>query len=202
MTRSLTIVVFAGIITLGLFAFMAYLIKQEKVAMTDIPEPIIVQVYELPKDSKVRTIIRRQFQPPEPPPVMTTVKSTLEPAESLSHFEFNPTGLKIENKMSKFNLGAQLANQEARPIIRSNPRYPREALQRGLEGWVRLAFDINKIGEVINIQVVDSQPKRVFDKAAKQALKRWKYKAKSIDGKPIIQTGFTVQLDFNMQQEI
>ena len=77
MTRSLTIIVFAGIITIGLFAFMAYLIKQDKVAKIDIPDPITVQVYDVPKDSKVKSIIRRQFQPPEPPPAMTTTKSTL-----------------------------------------------------------------------------------------------------------------------------
>ncbi|WP_019029201.1 hypothetical protein [Colwellia piezophila] len=34
-----------------------------------------------------------------------------------------------------------------------------------------LAFDINAIGEAVNIFIVDPQPKRTFDKAAKQALK-------------------------------
>jgi protein TonB len=64
-----------------------------------------------------------------------------------------------------------------------------------------LAFDINTIGQVVNISVVDSLPKRVFDKAAKQALKKWKYKAKLVDGKAVAQHNFSVQLDFNMSQK-
>jgi protein TonB len=92
-------------------------------------------------------------------------------------------------------------NNEARPIVRVNPKYPMDAMREGTEGWVKLAFDINKVGKVVNISVIDSQPKRIFDKAARQALRKWKYQAKSVDGQAVYQKSRTVQLDFSMEQQ-
>ncbi|MFB1000584.1 MAG: energy transducer TonB, partial [Colwellia sp.] len=88
-----------------------------------------------------------------------------------------------------------------RPRGRVNPTYPMEAMRKGTEGWVKLAFDINKVGKVVNISVIDSQPKRIFDKAARHALRKWKYQAKSVDGEAVYQKARTVQLDFSMEQQ-
>ena len=48
------------------------------------------------------------------------------------------------------------------------------------------------------MNVIDAEPKRVFDKEAKRALRKWKYKPKVVDGKAMKQVGLTVRLDFNM----
>ena len=48
------------------------------------------------------------------------------------------------------------------------------------------------------VEVIDADPKRIFDKEAKRALRKWKYKPKVVDGTPLRQTGLTVQLDFKM----
>ena len=88
---------------------------------------------------------------------------------------------------------------DARPVVRINPKYPPTAAKNGKECWVKLIFNINEIGGVFNIRVLDSQPKRIFDKAAKQALKKWKYHAKLANGKAIIQKNLSVQLNFKME---
>jgi protein TonB len=36
--------------------------------------------------------------------------------------------------------------------------------------------------------------------AAIQALEKWSYKPKRVEGKPVKQTGLTVQLDFGMEE--
>lgn len=86
------------------------------------------------------------------------------------------------------------------PIIRIEPKYPVQASRDGKEGWVRLSFTINEFGGVEDIDVIDAEPQRVFDREAKRALRKWKYKPQIVDGIPVKMTGMTVQLDFNLDK--
>jgi protein TonB len=202
MKKIISVLSIASVTTFGLFAFMASLINSDQVVITQGLLPVIVDIVELPEETKPEVIPRKQFQPPQPPPVMEISKVTPEISEVSPEFSYNPSELTVKsNVIDIVNINNQ-RDSEARPIVRVNPKYPMEAHRSGIQGWVILAFDISKIGEVINIKVIDSEPKRVFDKAARQALRKWKYRAKSVDGKQIHQKNFTVQLDFNMEQQI
>jgi protein TonB len=97
--------------------------------------------------------------------------------------------------------GLAIRDGEATPIVRINPRYPPAAARDGVEGWVRLRFTIDPSGGVTDVEVIDSNPRRIFDQEARRALLRWKYKPKVVDGKAVSQPGQTVQLDFNLDQE-
>jgi len=85
------------------------------------------------------------------------------------------------------------------PIVRIEPQYPQKAAMQGLEGFVQLSFDITKTGTVSNVKVLKSQPRRIFDMAAKRALLKWKYKPALEDGKAIAKAGEMVQLDFKLE---
>jgi protein TonB len=61
------------------------------------------------------------------------------------------------------------------PLLRPPPIYPSRARRRGLEGWVRLAFVVTARGQVEGLRVEASRPPGVFDKAAVEALKRWRF---------------------------
>ena len=89
---------------------------------------------------------------------------------------------------------------EATPIVRIDPKYPPQAARDGREGWVRLSFTINEVGGVDDIEVIEAEPKRVFDREARRALRKWKYKPKIVDGKAVKQTNMFVQLDFKLEQ--
>lgn len=60
-------------------------------------------------------------------------------------------------------------------LKRVEPRYPRRAKRRGLSGFVDCKFKINPKGEVFDIEIIKSNPKGVFEKAAIKALEKWKF---------------------------
>ncbi len=200
MKKIAIITVLAGITTFGLFAFMAFLISSDKVNLTTPPDDIPFDIVQLPDETPAQVKVRSKLQPPTPPPPIVRTSVPPEVGDTNPSLVYNPPEIKISGNDSNIFTLANKANAEARPLVRVNPKYPIGAARDGIEGWVVLAFDISAIGEVINIAIVDSQPKRTFDKAARQALKKWKYKAKSVDGKAVAQSNFTVQLDFSMAQ--
>lgn len=80
----------------------------------------------------------------------------------------------------------------------ANPSYPKTLNGKRPHGYVQMRFDVNEFGQPINIEVVKSVPKAVFDKAAIDALSRWQYAPKIINSIPVIATGYSVQLDFKV----
>ncbi|EAR59508.1 energy transducer TonB [Neptuniibacter caesariensis] len=67
------------------------------------------------------------------------------------------------------------------------PSYPQRALRRKLEGSVMVEFLVTEAGTVKpgSIKVVKSTPPGVFDKAVIRAIQRWRFKTRTVDGKPV-----------------
>jgi periplasmic protein TonB len=63
--------------------------------------------------------------------------------------------------------------------------YPQRALRQRIEGWVELSFTVTASGDVSEVKVVDSQPRREFDREATRALSQWKFKPRIENGKPV-----------------
>ncbi|MFC5527021.1 energy transducer TonB [Rhodanobacter ginsengisoli] len=55
------------------------------------------------------------------------------------------------------------------------PHYPPSAVRSRQEGWVQLSFKIDTDGRTSDIKVVESQPRRVFDRAAMEAVQRYRF---------------------------
>lgn len=62
------------------------------------------------------------------------------------------------------------------PYYKIKPKYPREALEGGIEGHVLFECDITEEGTVENIRVIEAKPGNVFTTEARRALAKWKYK--------------------------
>jgi len=198
MKKTIALMPLAGIITFGLFAFMAFLVRNDRVAPVEAEPLPVIEVAQTPEDSKVETKPKPVLQPPQPPKPMPRISLAPEQPGLETDFEYQPGQVVIEGTSISDTFGGAPDN-DARPIVQIPPKYPMAALSKGTEGWVVLAFDINPLGGVENIKVLDAQPKRIFDKAAKQALRKWKYRAKLVDGTAVAQKNLTVQLDFNME---
>jgi TonB family protein len=67
------------------------------------------------------------------------------------------------------------------------PVYPREAERQGLSGWVDLEFTIAPDGATQDLVVRNAQPLRVFDQAAVDAVKRWRFEPVMRDGAAVAQ---------------
>ena len=57
------------------------------------------------------------------------------------------------------------------------PVYPRDALRDGISGEVTVAFTVNPDGSVSGASVVSSNPRRTFDAAALDAIRKWRFAA-------------------------
>jgi TonB family protein len=64
----------------------------------------------------------------------------------------------------------------ATPVSRSVPAFPPAAAAQGIRsGNVRARLDIDAAGHVTHVEVLSSDPPRVFDQEAIRALKRWRF---------------------------
>jgi bla regulator protein BlaR1 len=61
------------------------------------------------------------------------------------------------------------------PISMRQPIYPQNALARGIEGQVVVEFGLAIDGSLRDLRVISAQPADVFDQAAIQAMRGWKY---------------------------
>lgn len=64
------------------------------------------------------------------------------------------------------------------PLVRISPRYPLNAVEKEIEGYVDLTFTVNSEGKTDDIKVVASEPEGVFDEEVVKAVERWRYNPK------------------------
>ena len=75
-------------------------------------------------------------------------------------------------------LPALAATDEAsvRPVHRVDPEFPRFAFRSGVSrGVVSARVTLGADGHVTAVEVINAEPKRVFDEAVVPALSQWRY---------------------------
>jgi len=65
--------------------------------------------------------------------------------------------------------------------------YPARALERGTQGWVDIEFTVATDGTTRDVAVRAAEPAGVFDRAAVQAVGRWQYQPRVVNGTPVDQ---------------
>jgi TonB family protein len=129
----------------------------------------------------------RVLPPPPPPP----------PAPSPSHPPSPPPPPKMKKELEEFEKGALKARDTIDPpaIIKMvDPVYPKEAEEKGLKGFVVLNVRTDTEGNVKMVMVLKSSDE-IFDQAAIDAVKQWKYEPFYLEGKPR-ELVFSVSLKF------
>ena len=89
----------------------------------------------------------------------------------------------------------------AEPIEKIPPTFPQEARIKGVEGYVLLKFDISEQGKAENIEVIKAEPRNLFEKEAKNAVRKWRYTPRMVSGVPTKILGKEVRIDFKLAAE-
>jgi protein TonB len=76
--------------------------------------------------------------------------------------------------------------------------YPRDAERAGVEGWVDVEFTIALDGTTTNLQVRSAEPKDIFDKAALDALSKWRFEPVQRNGAAVAQRA-TIRVRFALK---
>ena len=184
-------------ITLTLFFVMQALIASDRTPDEAVPgEPIEITMgtIETPPERKTYELPPREPTATPPAPPKLTVTETKQPAFTEAFAIGPPITEPIDIGPGSWGP----VDGDSMPLVRVEPVYPERAIVRGVEGWVQLAFTISKTGSVEDLRVVDSEPGTIFNRAARRAVNRWKYKPKVVNGVPVRQEGIRVLLTFQL----
>ena len=193
----LPVVLVGGLLaTFALFFAMQALIQQEYelpgpgddfgVPDITIPDPPLIINKETPKPQKPDEIVDPPVRPPN-----TGIDRPTGPALP----QFKETVIDPPNGSDSLTI----ADSNALAIVQIAPVYPTRALTNGIEGYVVIEFDLDENGQVINPRVLYGEPPGVFDRAAVNALQRWRYNPKVVNGKPVRMYGLRQQLTFEIE---
>jgi len=106
------------------------------------------------------------------------------------------TKIGLPGRNGGFQMGI---DRDAIPLVRINPEYPPRERGRGVEGWVLVQFTVTAIGTVRDAIVVDSEPKSVFDRAALDAIGRWRYNPRVDRGVAVDRVGLQTVIRFKLE---
>lgn len=82
------------------------------------------------------------------------------------------------------------------PTNRPPPVYPREAMRRGIGGSVRVQATVAPDGSVERMDVAQSSGNRDLDRAAMEAVRRWRFTPAMRNGQPVSET-VVIPVDFS-----
>ncbi|MBT5892111.1 MAG: energy transducer TonB [Chromatiales bacterium] len=183
LTRYAIAFVAATVVTFGLIWTMQVLIATGKQALTKNQEFKFVDFVRVKRDETVNQEEDKPEKPPEPdtpppdapPPQMDNVDTsqavTMTPLSG---------SISVQNQLGGF----QIVDGDYLPIVKVAPIYPRRAMTRGVEGDCLIEYTVTTSGAVRDPTVVECSSS-LFARASLNAVLRFKYKPRVVDGNPI-----------------
>jgi protein TonB len=123
--------------------------------------------------------------PKAPVPVIGSAISGLD----LGLPEFNLDGMEIGDDilgdMSNVVMTGDTVDDPPRPRTQTPVEYPAKAKAKGITGYVTLNLLISTQGAVENVKLLESYPQGVFEEAATETVRSWKFDPAVYQGKPV-----------------
>ena len=174
---------------------MHFMISQGKGNINKSEDYSVVDFVRLKRESetrlKKRVIPKKPPLPKEPPPPpelnVAQENKVAMPNLKMDMPRITHSGVAGGPFMGGMGSGSGMAQGDGELIalVKIAPRYPRKAAMAKKEGWVKVEFTVTELGTVRDAKVVDADPRRLFDRAAKQAILTWKFKPRIVDGKAV-----------------
>jgi protein TonB len=188
--RYLSALLFGVLISFGLFFLMQSLIDSGEQHKNASAEGQIMDFIRIREDETLSIKNREKPKKPKPP------KDPPPPPKLIVEKQVKPTMNRIKIEIPNIDLpsiagggpflgnwaGNPLAEGDVLPIVRIDPQWPREALVEGIEGYVVVEVTIGADGSVKDVRVLQSKPRRMFDRNVIRAVLKWKFKPRIING--------------------
>ncbi len=189
-----------AVVTVVLLYIMQTVIAIDKNPLNEAPKIRIMEFVRLIEDIPVE-VMKTEIEPPPlvedlpPEPPKVTTNSTV--GQEVQDWDFETLDLGLDD------LGAGTWSQDGEymPFFKPEPDYPTIALQRGIEGYVIVQFDVTEEGAVENPVVLEAKPPSIFDRSAIRAALKFKYKPKILNGKPVRVTGVKNRITYELKEE-
>ncbi|EMG7546915.1 MULTISPECIES: energy transducer TonB [Vibrio] len=192
------------LISVSLFSFMAWMVDKGNQRAPEASEAVRFDMVMVENEADVQRRQRSVPKQPEPPQApepmdLSQADTQMEPMSQMTPVSALGLNTALEGiAISAPNLKGTMGNQQALPLYRVDPRYPSKALKRRVEGYVIMRFTIDATGRPKDIEVIEAEPERMFEREAIRALKKWKYQPKVEDGVSIEQFGQTAKVEFKL----
>ena len=85
------------------------------------------------------------------------------------------------------------------PIVRVDPKYPPRAITRGIQGYVLMEFTVTPTGRVVNPSVLSADPIGIFERASEEAVLKFRYKPRIVNGEPQTVRGVRTVFTFGLK---
>ena len=206
-TRFLRPALYAAGFTFAMFWTMHLLIVGGKYLADQGESLATVDFVRLKKESELETRERKKPPKPEPPKQPPPPKMKIDtPPPDAPPTPFQMPKLNLPTTISggpfigSYVGGDMTGYSDLIPLVRISPQYPRNAARDRIEGMVVFEVTINPDGTVKSARPIKAQPRGVFESAAMQAILKWKFKPKVVDGKGVEATGIQ-PIEFKMEAD-
>ncbi|MBL8644091.1 MAG: energy transducer TonB [Rhodospirillaceae bacterium] len=88
--------------------------------------------------------------------------------------------------------------KDPQPVYRTETKYPPEQFNKGIEGDVEISYSLDANGAVLDATVAKAKPAVVFDTAALDSFRTWRFTPMLEDGKPVPSQGHKFTLLFRL----
>ena len=184
---------------LSLLWVMQFLIATGQAAITEVLDARFVDFVRVKREETIERKEEKPERPPEvdeaPPelPQQDMDSSNLDSAVAVS--APNPNlDVGLDGELGDFSL----AEGDYLPIVKVAPMYPRRAQSRGLEGYCDLQFTVTPLGTTADVSVIECTSS-LFERASVQALLKFKYKPRVVNGTAIAVPGLRYRITFQIE---
>lgn len=188
-----------GFAALSLLWVMQFLIATGQAAITEALDARFVDFVRVKREE---TVERKQEKPERPPEVDEQPPEL--PQQDMDSSDFD-SSVAVSAPNPDMNVGLDgelgdfsLAEGDYLPIVKVAPMYPRRAQSRGLEGYCDLQFTVTPLGTTADVAVIECTSS-LFERASVQALLKFKYKPRVVNGTAIAVPGLRHRITFQIE---